>query len=197
MTTRRAGFSLPRARLLFRITAGALLLAGLLFPERNAAASDPDVWTRTTQVGTTAVAAHNVLPLPLSVGVGVVVEKGWLGIEGAMHLDAATHCDEGSASASFCAPLIIWDAGPRFTAMPDEAWSPYASARIQLTLSRPHRLVPAAGPRLGLRYRGKWLGGYLEAGPSFVSAEDGDPGEFVDSGRWFPQASAGLSFPPR
>jgi hypothetical protein len=90
--------------------------------------------------------------------------------------------------------LWIWDVAARFTPLPDARFSPYASARFQLTESRPHGVVPAMGPRLGVRYRGQTMGFFLEAGPSFVSAEDGAFGQFVSGRRWFPQATAGMTF---
>ena len=37
-------------------------------------------------------------------------------------------------------------------------------------------------------------GFYFEAGPSFVSEEDGRFGQFVSGKRWFPQVSTGIAF---
>jgi len=169
-------------------------LAPLLLVLAAPAAHADDAWTVTAQVGTTAVSANNVLPIPLALGGGALVERGHFGLEAALHLDAATLCDHGSASDSSCGLLWIGDLAPRFTLTPASRFSPYASVRLQLTSSEPHGLVPAAGPRLGLRYRGERFGAYLEAGPSFVAAADGRFGEFVSERRWFPQASAGMSF---
>ena len=155
---------------------------------------DAGAWRLSLQVGTTAVGANNVLPVPLAIGAGVLAERGMLGLEAAAHADIATICDNPSGGDGSCGVLFIWDVAPRLTPWPDLAWSPYASARFQLTHSRNHGFVPAAGPRLGVRYRGARLGGYFEAGPSFVSAEDGAFGQFVSDSRWFPQVSLGMTF---
>ena len=150
-------------------------------------------WRGTLGIGTTAVATNNVLPLPLSLGASLLVEHRWLGLEAAVHFDAATICDHGSGDESACGLLWIYDLAPRFTLAPRSSFSPYASIRLQLTLSEPHGLVPAFGPRLGVRYRGRSLGFYAEAGPSFVPAEDGWPGRFLSNRRWYPQVSAGMT----
>jgi hypothetical protein len=163
-----------------------------------AAAADPAAveraWRGTLEVGTTAVEANNVLPVPFAIGAGLLVERGIFGVEGAIHVDAETICDNASGGDGYCGPLWIWDVAPRLTVAPAWPWSPYGAARFQLTSSRPHGLVPAAGPRVGVRYRGAHLGFYFEAGPSFVSERDGMFGEFVSEKRWFPQASTGMSF---
>lgn len=167
------------------------LAATLLALPAPAHADEP--WKALAQVGTTAVSSNNVLLVPVALGVGGLVERGSLGLEAAIHIDAATLCDQPSGGDGSCGLLWIWDLAPRFTPLPSWALSPYASVRLQLTESRHHGLVPAAGPRLGVRYRGQRYGGYLEAGPSFVSAEDSRFGAFVSGRRWFPQASAGVS----
>jgi hypothetical protein len=148
-------------------------------------------WSGTLAVGTTAVGANNVLPAPIAIGAGLLVERGGFGIEGAIHVDWATICDYPDGA---CGQLWIWDIAPRLTVVPAWPWSPYAAARFQLTSSRSHGLVPAAGPRVGVRYRGAHLGFYFEAGPSFVSEEDGRFGQFVSGKRWFPQVSTGIAF---
>jgi hypothetical protein len=156
--------------------------------------SPANLWTGTLEAGTTAVAANNVLPLPLAIGVGLLLERRRLGVAGAVHIDAATICDKDNGGDGSCGLLWIWDVTPRFTLAPLSPFSPYASIRVQLTDSSRHGLVPAAGPRLGLRYRGKAMGVYLEGGPSFVRAEDGAFGRFISNRRWFPQLSAGATF---
>ena len=142
-------------------------------------------------MGTTAVGANNVLPVPIAIGAGLLVERGRFGVEGAIHVDGATICDYPDG---VCGVLWIWDLAPRFTVAPAWPWSPYAALRFQLTSSRPHGLVPAAGPRAGIRYRGQHLGCYIEAGPSFVSEADGVFGGFVSESRWFAQVSTGIAF---
>jgi hypothetical protein len=159
------------------------------------AAAEPAVverpWQGTLAVGTTAVGANNVLPVPIAIGAGLLVERGMFGVEGAIHVDAATICDYPDGA---CGVLWLWDIAPRVTVTPDRRLSPYAAIRFQLTSSRSHGLVPAAGPRLGIRFRGQQLGFYLEAGPSFVSEADGMFGGFVSDRRWFPQVSTGMAF---
>jgi hypothetical protein len=163
-----------------------------------AAGADPAAverrWRGTLAVGTTAVAANNVLPAPIALGAGLLVERDMFGVEGAIHVDGATICDNASGGDGSCGLLWIWDIAPRVTVAPTWSWSPYVAARFQLTSSRPHGLVPAAGPRVGVRYRGANLGCYFEAGPSFVSEKDGMFGEFVSGKRWFPQISTGIAF---
>jgi hypothetical protein len=159
-------------------------------PEQAAA----DHWRASALLGTTAVAANNVLPVPLAIGGGALLERRWLGIEGAVHVDAATLCDHGTAGDSACGLLWIFDVAPRVTLSPHSSWSPYLAARVQLTSSEPHGVVPAVGPRVGVRYRGISLGFYLEAGPSFVSSSEGEIGGFAAHRRWFVQASAGVTF---
>jgi hypothetical protein len=155
-------------------------------------------WRATALLGTTAVSANNVLPAPMAIGGGALVERGWIGIEGAVHVDAATLCDHGTAGDSSCGLLWIFDLAPRATLAPRGSWSPYLAARFQLTSSEPHGVVPAAGPRVGLRYRGTRLGWYLEGGPSFVSSREREIGGFTSSGRaWFPQISTGMTFAVR
>jgi hypothetical protein len=146
------------------------------------------------ELGTTAVASNNVLPLPLGLGVGVLAERGLFGLEVAGHADVATICDNTSGGDGRCGALLILDAAPRLTPLADRRFSPYANVRFQLTHSRRHSVVFAAGPRLGVRFRGARFGAYLEAGPSFVSAEDGAFGRFVSNSRWFPQASIGMTY---
>jgi hypothetical protein len=150
-------------------------------------------WQGTLGVGTTAVSANNVLPIPLALGASLLVERGPFGLEGAVHFDAGTICDHASASDGYCGLLWIFDIAPRATLGPGWAWSPYVSVRFQLTSSDSHGWVPALGPRAGVRYRGRTLGLYAEAGPSFVSSDDGRFGAFVSEGRWFPQVSAGMT----
>ena len=151
------------------------------------------LWLGTLDIGTTAISANNVLPVPAALGAGLLVERGPFGLEGAVHFDAATLCDHASAGDSYCGLLWIFDIAPRATLGPAWAWSPYASLRFQLTSSDSHGWVPAIGPRAGLRYRGRILGCYGEAGPSFVSGDDGRFGQFVSDRRWFPQVSAGMT----
>jgi len=155
-------------------------------------------WRVDVLLGTTAVAANNVLPLPLAIGGGVLVERGWFGIEGAVHADVATLCDHGTPGDSNCGVLWIFDVAPRATVAPRSSWSPYLGARFQLTSSEPHGVVPAVGPRVGLRYRGTSVGFYLEGGPSFVSSSEKEIGGFTSNGRaWFPQVSTGVTFAVR
>ena len=150
-------------------------------------------WLGTLGIGTTAISANNVLPVPAALGASLLVERGPFGVEGAIHFDAATLCDHESASDGYCGLLWIFDVAPRATLGPAWAWSPYASVRFQVTRSDSHGWVPAIGPRAGVRYRGRRLGFYAEAGPSFVSSDDGRFGQFVSEGRWFPQVSAGMT----
>ena len=181
-----------------RLASSVVALAAMAAPAAAAAQvqspRDTHAWRVSLQVGTTAVATNNVLLAPLSIGGGVLAERGMLGLEAAAHADVATICDNPSGGDGGCGVLFIWDVAPRLTPLPDLAWSPYAAARFQLTHSRNHGFVPAAGPRLGVRYRGARLGGYFEGGPSFVSAEDGAFGQFVSDSRWFPQISLGMTF---
>jgi hypothetical protein len=178
-----------------RLALGAVFLGVVGSP---AEAADPAAveraWRGTLAVGTTAVGANNVLPAPIAIGAGLLVERGRFGIEGAIHVDGATICDNASGGDGYCGPLWIWDIASRLTAVPAWSWSPYAAARFQLTSSRPHGLVPAAGPRAGVRYRGARVGFYFEAGPSFVSEADGSFGQFVSEKRWFAQISTGANF---
>jgi len=90
--------------------------------------------------------------------------------------------------------LWIFDVAPRATLAPRSSWSPYLGARFQLTSSEPHGVVPALGPRAGLRYRGTSLGFYLEGGPSFVSSSESEIGGFDSRRGWFPQVSTGVMF---
>ena len=180
------------------ITALGAMLAGAAWCSQ-ARAADPEpstvhAWHATALVGTTAVDANNVLPVPMAIGAGALVEHGWLGIEGAVHIDAATLCDHPGASDGYCGLLWIFDVAPRATLGPRWSWSPYLAARFQITHSEPHGVVPALGPRAGLRYRGKTLGFYLEGGPSFVSSRDGEFGAFASQRGWFPQVSSGVTF---
>ncbi len=178
-----------------RTNLAALSVLFLSTAAAPAAAADPAAaerpWQGTLAVGTTVVEVNNVLPVPIAIGAGLLVEHGMFGVEGAMHVDGATICDYPDGA---CGVLWIWDIAPRVTLAPSRPWSPYAAARFQLTSSRPHGLVPAAGPRLGLRYRGQQLGFYFEAGPSFVSETDGMRGAFVSGSRWFFQVSTGMAF---
>jgi hypothetical protein len=178
-----------------RTNLATLAVMLLSAPAARGAAPDPATversWRVTLAVGTTAVGANNVLPVPIAIGAGLLVERGMFGVEGAIHVDAATVCDYPDGA---CGVLWIWDIAPRVTMAPARPWSPYAAVRFQLTSSRPHGLVPAAGPRVGIRYRGQDLGFYFEAGPSFVSETDGMFGAFVSEGRWFPQISTGIAF---
>lgn len=173
----------------------ALAVVVLSAGAASVSAADPAAgdrsWRGTLAVGTTVVAANNVLPGPIAIGAGLLVERGMFGIEGATHVDGAIICDYPDRA---CGVLWIWDVAPRVTVAPASPWSPYASVRFQLTSSRQHGLVPAAGPRVGVRYRGQRLGFYIEAGPSFVSEADGRFGAFVSESRWFPQASTGMAF---
>jgi hypothetical protein len=165
-------------------------------PARAAEAETPPAarWRVDGLLGTTAVYANNVLPFPLAIGAGALVERGWFGIEGAVHVDAATLCDHGTAGDSACGVLWIFDVAPRATLAPRSSWSPYLGARFQLTSSEPHGVVPALGPRAGLRYRGTSLGFYLEGGPSFVSSSESEIGGFASRRGWFPQVSTGVMF---
>lgn len=83
---------------------------------------------------------------------------------------------------------------PRATLAPRASWSPYLSVRFQITSSEPHGVVPALGPRAGVRYRGTRLGFYLEGGPSFVPSSESGIGGFVSGRGWFPQVSTGVTF---
>lgn len=150
-------------------------------------------WRGTLGIGTTAIEANNVLPLPFGLGVSLLAERDFFGIEGAVHADLATLCDYRSASDSYCGVLWVFDVAPRATLGPRWAWRPYGSLRFQLTHSETHGWVPAVGPRAGLRYRGRRFGFYAEAGPSFVSSDDGRFGQFVSEGRWFPHVSIGMT----
>jgi hypothetical protein len=160
-------------------------------PTGPAAAPEPPASHETRVVallGTTAVATNNVLFAPVALGLGVLVEHRWLGIEGAVHVDGATVCDMP------CGQLRIFDVAPRATLLPGASWSPYLSARFQIAVSEPHGVVPALGPRAGVRYRGARVGFYLEGGPSFVSSRESEIGGFAASGRaWFPQVSTGIT----
>jgi hypothetical protein len=180
------------------IAAVGLVIAGV-GGRRRAQAADPEpspapTWRATALLGTTAVAANNVLPVPMAIGGGALVERGWIGVEGAVHVDAATLCDLASAGDTACGLLWIFDVAPRATLAPDASWSPYLSARFQITRSDPHGIVPAVGPRGGLRYRGTRLGFFLEGGPSFVSSREGEVGGFASGRGWFPQVSTGMTF---
>jgi hypothetical protein len=144
------------------------------------------------ELGGTAVSTNNVLPIP-GLGVGILFERGMFGISAAMQVDFITICDHGTASDSECGVLWIWDVAPRFTLLPAEHWSPYLAGRIQLARDELHGLVPAAGPRIGFRYRGNKIGLFAEGGPSFIRAQDS---EFTGFGRrWFPQVSTGVTLP--
>jgi len=176
-----------------------VLVIVLASARARAAAADPepplaDDWRVTALLGTTAVAANNVLPAPIAIGGGALVERAWFGLEGAVHVDAATLCDHAGSSDSSCGLLWIFDVAPRATLAPRASWSPYVSVRFQLTSSEPHGVVPALGPRLGLRYRGSSLGFYLEGGPSFVSSSEGEIGGFASPRAWFPQVSTRVTF---
>ena len=182
---------LPRPRT--TVTSIGVLLVAVVWCGQ-ARAADPGTppahdWRVVALLGTTAVETNNVLLAPIAIGGGMLVERWWLGIEGAVHVDAATVCDMS------CGPLWIFDMAPRATLAPGASWSPYLAARFQITSSERHGVVPALGPRAGLRYRGTRLGFYLEGGPSFVSSRDGELGGFTASRRsWFPQVSTGVTF---
>lgn len=181
-------------RLVRRLLPMVLVLAS---GRAGAAQPEPPLandWRATALVGTTAVAANNVLPAPIAIGGGVLVEHGWFGIEGAVHVDAATICDRDGVGDTSCGVLWIFDVAPRVTLAPRASWSPYVSARFQITNSEPHGVVPALGPRAGVRYRGATLGFYLEGGPSFVSASEAEIGGFTSRRAWFPQVSTGVTF---
>ena len=144
------------------------------------------------EVGGTAVSANNVLPIP-GLGMGLLFERGMFGISAAMQVDFITMCDHGTASDSECGLLWIWDVAPRFTLLPAERWSPYLAGRLQLLKDEVHGLIPAAGPRIGFRYRGNRIGFFAEGGPSFIRTQDS---AFTVAGRrWFPQVSTGLTVP--
>jgi hypothetical protein len=162
-------------------------------PARAEATPADEGWRITLALGTTAVQAHSVAPFPAAVGLGVILERGMFGIEGAVHLDAATSCEHGGGPEGFCGLVWIWDVAPRFTLAPHSSFSPYLNARFQLIDSDKNGVVPAAGPRLGVRYRGQRMGFYLEAGLSFVGAADSQFAGFAERG-WFPQASAGVTY---
>src|SRR5512147_1439701 len=70
-------------------------------------------WLGTLGIGTTAVSANNVLPVPWALGASLLVERGPFGVEGAVHFDAATLCDHASASDGYCGLLWIFDIAPR------------------------------------------------------------------------------------
>jgi hypothetical protein len=181
------------------VVARALVVLAALGWRGQARAADPgpapaDGWRATALVGTTAVSANNVLPIPAAIGGGALVERGRFGIEGAVHVDAATLCDHGTAGDSSCGLLWIFDVAPRATWAPRASWSPYLSVRFQLTRSDPHGVVPALGPRAGLRYRGTSLGFFAEAGPSFVPAQESEIGGLASGRGWFPQVSTGMTF---
>jgi hypothetical protein len=57
------------------------------------------------------VSANNVLPVPAAIGGGALIERGWIGMEGAIYVDAAL-CDHGTASDSRCGLLWIFDICP-------------------------------------------------------------------------------------
>jgi hypothetical protein len=162
-------------------------------PARADAAPVGEGWRTTLELGTTAIVANNVMPVPAALGLGVLFEYGSVGIEGAMHVDAATLCDSPSGEGS-CGVVSIWDVAPRFTLAPRSRFSPYLNARFQLIDSDKHGVVPAAGPRLGVRYRGQQVGFYLEAGLSFVGAGQAEIGGFTSKRDWFPQVSAGVTY---
>jgi hypothetical protein len=177
--------------LCWRALAGVhlVLLAGSPIARADPGAS----WHLNAQIGTTAIAANRVLPVPLALGVGGVLERGWFGVEGGVHFDVATDCDRPPGGDGYCGLLRLWEMGVRLTPLPGQKWSPYAAVRFTIADSAFDGTVPAVGPRLGLRYRGARLGFYLEAGESLVSAQDGRFGAFISDRRWFPQISAGLS----
>jgi hypothetical protein len=87
--------------------AGLLVSAFLLTLGSGALAQPTEAvamprWRGTLGIGTTAVAANNVLPLPAALGASLLVEHDRLGVEAAVHFDAATLCDHGTASDSNC-----------------------------------------------------------------------------------------------
>jgi hypothetical protein len=180
-----------RAALSWPALAAAHLVALAAAP--TARADPDDSWHVTAQVGTTAMAANRVMPLPAAIGVGAVVERGWFGVEGSVHLDVATDCDQQPGGDGYCGLLRLWELGVRFTPLASHPWSPYAALRFTIADSSFDGTVPAVGPRLGLRYRGARLGFYLEGGESLVPAANGRFGAFLSERRWFPQISAGLS----
>jgi hypothetical protein len=149
--------------------------------------SNTGPWHVSLQLGTTALATNHVIPVPLAIGAGVLIERGMFGMEAAVHLDGAIVCD------NMCGSLLLWDAAPRWTPLADDAFSPYIAVRFQLADTMNNGYVPALGPRLGARYRGEIFGFYAEGGASVVSAKDGAFGQFLSNRRWFPQVSAGLS----
>jgi hypothetical protein len=159
-------------------------------PPGAAAAAPAHLWRATLELGTTAVATNNIIPAPIAIGAGVLIERDKFGLGAAVHVDGASICDQGEQG---CGAIVIADAVARFTPFAGAALSPYVAARLQLVHDDRDGLVPAAGPRLGLRYRASVFGFYVEAGPSFVSAEDSGIGRLVIHHRWFPQASAGLT----
>jgi hypothetical protein len=137
-------------------------------------------------VGTTAAVGSfpTVEPLP-GLAAGLLFEHRWFGAEaGAAVVPLARCSDFFEGVDQDCGAVWTFHAAVRGTLMPGSRWSPYLSARVDLVdarkaafgllnyVSRTERiLVPAAGPRLGVRYRAEQGGFFIEAGPSFMSSD--------------------------
>src|SRR5436305_7531431 len=99
------------------IGAAALVLTARATTGAHAQTEQPEgrPWSGTVGIGTTAVSANNVLPVPAALGASLLVERGPFGVEGAVHADAATLCDRPSDGEGYCGLLWIFDIAPRAT----------------------------------------------------------------------------------
>ena len=151
------------------------------------------------QIATMAMMASQVLPLPLALGLGVVVERGPVGFEAGFHVDAATICDSnegGNTHDGFCGLLLTAEAGPRLRWPAARGWSPYLSARGQwLRMTRGDAGSLAIAPRVGASFQGDRFGGFAEAGTSIVVGDGKDDWRLIGTGgRTLPVLVAGMRF---
>jgi len=171
----------------------------------DAPAAPAPAWRLTLAIGTTVpVGKEPHLPPVPGFGARVLVERSWLGAVASADLMLA-ECVNGVEPDESCGSFSLWSVGPQATLLPRGSWSPYASLLFQIGHAERHAFglpyhnvseevwVPAVGPRLGVRYRGRMMGFYLETGASFMRATSDRSCDFGCPRWWFWQTSTGLS----
>jgi hypothetical protein len=142
-----------------------------------------------------AIAANEVLPLPIAPGASLVAEGGAVGFEVGFHSNPATYCDDGGEEES-CGWLLIAEAGPRlrWSAGP---WAVYMALKAQaLRMTRSGAWQPGIAPRLGVTFQAHRVGLFAEAGPTFVLGHGADAHRLIgiDGQRTLPAGDVGLRF---
>ena len=200
---------LPR-RALLPATLWICLCSQAAFADAPPPAAAP-AWRFTVGAGLTFLMGGrpNLLPYPAP-GVVALAEHGRLGVEASFHYLGVTRCVNGTEADARCGSFPVLAIAPRLTLSPGRRLSPYLAASLQLTFGQRHTfgldyawvtdrvVVPAAGPRVGVRYRGRHLGFYVEGGVSFMPARSYESCDPTDSRTcsswWFLQATTGLTW---